>query len=223
MLPISLLVIVTNISACYCYQYLCLLYCYYCVTLVLCYHCYKYGGFISSSLLFATHLLQLFQAIIVVVFRGWLFHLVPSKPQSVSVSTLLGFPTQLLIRWLPPLELNGILISYTTYCQALRTGSNETTTGEFAESSASGSGSLSPMSVNNMVVSSNDTEVRFSGLMPYTTYECFVTASTSVGESNFSSIVTARTDEAGRLQLLCLRTYTCKQYLSSFFIQYYFV
>lgn len=136
---------------------------------------------------------------------------------------LLGFPTQLLICWLPPLELNGILISYTTYCQALRTGSNETTTGEFAESSASGSGSLSPMSVNNMVVSSNDTEVRFSGLMPYTTYECFVTASTSVGESNFSSIVTARTDEAGRLQLLCLRTYTCKQYLSSFFIQYYFV
>ena len=56
------------------------------------------------------------------------------------------------------------------------------------------------MSVNSMVVSSNATEVRFSGLVPYTTYECFVTASTSVGESNFSTIVTARTDEAGRLQ-----------------------
>ena len=126
------------------------------------------------------------------------FYPVPSKPQSVSVSTLLGFPTQLLIRWLAPLELNGILISYTTYCQILR---NESSTGEFAEASASGSGSdLVPMSVNSMVVSSNATEVRFLGLMPYTTYECFVTASTSVGESNFSSIVTARTDEAGRLQ-----------------------
>ena len=219
LLPISLPVIVTNISACYCYQYLCLLLllCYLGTLLPLLQIWWIY--FFKS----ATHLLQLFQAIIVVVFCGWLFHLVPSKPQSVSVSTLLGFPTQLLIRWLPPLELNGILISYTTYCQALRTESNETSTGEFAESSASGSGSLSPMSVNSMVASSNATEVRFSGLMPYTTYECFVTASTSVGESNFSSIVTARTDEAGRLQLLCLRTYTCKQYLSSFFIQYYFV
>ena len=76
--------------------------------------------------------------------------------------------------------------------------SNESSTGEFSESSASGS--VSPMSVNSMVVSSNATEVRFLGLMPYTTYECFVTASTSVGESNFSSIVTARTDEAGRLR-----------------------
>ena len=160
----------------------------YCVTMV-------------TSLQFATHLLQLFCLFFVVV---GCFYPVPSKPQSVSVSTLLGFPTQLLIRWLPPLELNGILISYTTYCQALRTGSNETTTGEFAESSANGSGSFSPMSVNSMVVSSNATEVLFSGLMPYTTYECFVTASTSVGESNFSTIVTARTDEAGRLQLLCL-------------------
>ena len=79
--------------------------------------------------------------------------------------------------------------------------SNESSTGEFSESSASGSGSdLVPMSVNSMVVSSNATEVRFLGLMPYTTYECFVTASTSVGGSNFSSIVTARTDEAGRLR-----------------------
>ena len=145
------------------------------------------------------------------------FHPVPSKPQSVSVSTLLGFPTELLIRWLPPLELNGILISYTTFCQAPRTGSNESSTGEFAESSASGSGSdLVPMSVNSMVVSSNATEVRFLGLMPYTTYECFVTASTSVGESNFSNIVTARTDEAGRLRWSYLRAYTCTQCLSSF-------
>ena len=134
----------------------------------------------------------------IVFFFCFVFYPVPSKPQSVSVSMLLGFPTQLLIRWLAPLELNGILISYTTYCQTLR---NESSTGEFAEASASGSGSdLVPMSVNSMVVSSNATEVRFLGLMPYTTYECFVTASTSVGESNFSSIVTARTDEAGRLR-----------------------
>ena len=118
-----------------------------------------------------------------------MFHPVPSEPQSVSVSTLLGFPMELLIRWLPPLELNGILIFYTTYCRVPHTASNVSSTG-----------ALSPMSVNSMVVSSNATEVRFLGLMPYTTYECFVTASTSVGESNFSSIVTARTDEAGRLQ-----------------------
>ena len=35
------------------------------------------------------------------------------------------------------------------------------------------------------------------GLNPYTNYDCYVIANTSVGSGNYSSVATARTDESG--------------------------
>ena len=70
------------------------------------------------------------------------------------------------------------------------------------EASASGNEDfLSPTPVHSMAVSSGITQLRFSGLMPYTTYECFVTSSTSAGDGNYTTVSIASTDEARKLCL----------------------
>lgn len=43
-------------------------------------------------------------------------------------------------------------------------------------------------------VSSNETEVTFPDLIPYTVYSCYASASTKAGEGNFTVQLTARTD-----------------------------
>jgi len=102
----------------------------------------------------------------------------------------------LLISWLPPLEPNGVLLSYTVYCKVLAAGS-----GDFSGGSSESGNFLSPMPVHSMAVSSSTTQLRFSGLMPYTAYECYVTGTTSAGEGNYTTVSTASTDEAGKLCL----------------------
>lgn len=103
----------------------------------------------------------------------------------------------LLVSWLPPLEPNGVLLSYTVYCKVLAAGS-----GDFSGGSSESGNFLSPMPVHSMAVSSSTTQLRFSGLMPYTAYECYVTGTTSAGEGNYTTVSTASTDEAGKLCLL---------------------
>ena len=43
-----------------------------------------------------------------------------------------------------------------------------------------------------------------TGLNPYTNYDCYVTANTSVGEGSLSSVATARTDESSEY-IICLQ------------------
>ena len=65
--------------------------------------------------------------------------------------------------------------------------------------SASESDMLSPnkSTVLIVVVPGNETKVTFPNLVPYTVYSCYASASTSAGEGNFTSQLTARTDESG--------------------------
>ena len=46
-------------------------------------------------------------------------------------------------------------------------------------------------------VAGNYNSVVVTGLIPYTVYECHVTASTSIGQGNTSLVVSAQTDESG--------------------------
>lgn len=86
--------------------------------------------------------------------------------------------------------LNGIITHYTVYCE------------ESDMSSFGGdySLSLSPIDTemeNGTIVGGSSSSAIVSGLMPYTTYACLVTASTSAGEGNSSRVVSAKTDESG--------------------------
>lgn len=106
---------------------------------------------------------------------------------------------ELLVTWEPPAEANGILTSFSVYCN------------EKSFSSGFGPGSGMEMALvpdNNMtdvsfyvVVPGNQSEAIVAGLTPFTDYECLVTANTSVGESNTSISVSARTDESGKAVL----------------------
>ena len=49
-----------------------------------------------------------------------------------------------------------------------------------------------------VVVSGTTLSTVVSELIPYTVYECYVTASTSVGEGNASLPMSAQTDESGQ-------------------------
>ncbi len=97
-------------------------------------------------------------------------------------------PYSLYIMWAQPEILNGIISQYTVYC---------------AESStSSGDGPLSPdteFGSNFVSASTNSTSLILTGLRPYTQYNCFVSASTSAGESEFSIVVSAATEQSGKL------------------------
>ena len=112
--------------------------------------------------------------------------------------TIAGSPTALQVMWNPPAEPNGVILSYTIVCYESTTDSD----------SGSGSGmqmsGLLPIELLNKtliftVVSGNQSQATVTGLMPYTYYECYVTANTSVGAGNASIIQLSRTDESGWL------------------------
>ena len=46
-----------------------------------------------------------------------------------------------------------------------------------------------------VMVPSNETEITFPDLIPYTLYSCYAAASTSAGEGNFTVQLAARTDD----------------------------
>eukprot|EP00731_Ephydatia_muelleri_P007375 Em0003g1623a len=110
---------------------------------------------------------------------------VPSSPLALSVSTVPGSPNQLSASWSLPIPKNGIIIAYTIYCS--------TSAIQAYPEQVIGSHLSTAKSVVNMTTFS----VIFStGLIPYTQYDCYVTANTSVGEGTPSSIITTRTSES---------------------------
>lgn len=113
----------------------------------------------------------------------------PSEPQSPNTYQISNSPTELLVSWNYPLEPNGIIVSYRVYCYD-----------SSAYSSGGQSDNLTEEIVVNLttaVVSGNVTEAVVTELTPYTFYDCYVTANTSVGEGNPSDTASARTDESG--------------------------
>jgi hypothetical protein len=49
-------------------------------------------------------------------------------------------------------------------------------------------------------VPSNETEITFPDLIPYTLYSCYASASTSAGEDNFTVQLEARTDDKSGIE-----------------------
>lgn len=114
------------------------------------------------------------------------FFSVPTEPLGPGLSQIAGKPTSLSVNWKKPQILNGIITHYTVYCEDTRLVGD----------------SLSLGMENGTEVGGNITSAIVVGLLPYTTYDCFVTASTSAGEGNYSIVVSATTDESGKYMYL---------------------
>ena len=97
----------------------------------------------------------------------------PSSPVSFELADIDGEPNQLMASWSPPNLSNGIITAYTVFCRIVPDE-------EFSIEAY----------VNGSVVA-----VKIMGLMPFTSYECYVTANTSIGEGPPSNNGTAMTDE----------------------------
>ena len=124
-------------------------------------------------------------------------HTVPYEPQSPRIAMIPDSPMELHAIWEPPLEPNGVITAYKVYCSE---------SDVYEDGSGSGYMYLTPYTENTstnaiistIVVSGNVTEAIVSGLTPYTLYECYVTANTSIGEGSASQTVVARTDESSK-------------------------
>ncbi len=150
----------------------------------------------------------------------------PTEPLNISVSRVNGFPTQLLVSWRPPASANGVITSYNIYCREViedDTGGDRESSADSSGSGmplipkGSGSGNVLSSGNNGMdclgstgydditatciieaQVGRNETYVYMQQLTPFQKYECYVAASTSVGQGNPSSLASAITDEASK-------------------------
>ena len=116
-----------------------------------------------------------------------IFHTVPSEPLNVDVLSIAGSPTELLVSWDPPAEPNGIILSYTVYCYDLPVEEYQLLSNVIITSQP-----------EHKKMPGNETEIVLVNLTPYYLYSCLVTANTSVGEGNASSIHFNITDESGK-------------------------
>ena len=110
-------------------------------------------------------------------------HLVPSSPLSFNLIQLDGEPYQLMASWSPPEFENGNIVAYTVFCRMVYDQ-------DFTFRDT----------LDSLTLSVNVTD-----LMPFTSYECHVTANTSAGEGPPSNNATAMTDEDGKSNT----EYTC--------------
>ena len=101
------------------------------------------------------------------------------------MSPIPGSPNQLSATWSPPIPKNGIITAYTVYC-------NTSASQAYPEQVI---GPNVP-SVRSVVNGSTLAVTFNAGLNPYTHYDCYVTANTSVGEGMQSNIVSNRTAES---------------------------
>ena len=90
----------------------------------------------------------------------------------------------LMATWTPPSTPNGNVTGYTVYCIV----SLDQT---YTEQVPTGASTYTVFNVTSQ------TSAYLSGLLPFTFYQCSVTANTSVGEGNFSISNTSQTNEAG--------------------------
>ena len=98
-------------------------------------------------------------------------------------------PSELILTWNLPLEPNGIITAYTVYCSERLSGS-----GDIRDALLIATDIM-------ITVSENISQVVVTDLMPYTVYDCYITANTSAGEGSLSTVQSARTDESGDLHI----------------------
>ena len=100
----------------------------------------------------------------------------------------------LMTNWKPPSTPNGIVTGYTVYCTV---SLNQT----YPEQVPTGASTYTVFNVTSQ------TSVYLSGLLPFTFYQCYVTANTSAGEGSPSDTNTTQTNEAGKNQIFCSFTH----------------
>ena len=138
---------------------------------------------------------------------------------NATLARVIGFPTRLYVQWEPPQEPNGIVRAYTVYCKEVTATDGATPLESGSSSYLSSSGSGSATLTNAMfqsgeersgtsasgatfeyaiLVVANGTQsaTHVDDLTPFTSYECFITANTSVGEGESSVFITSTTDES---------------------------
>ena len=108
------------------------------------------------------------------------------------MSTVPGSPNQLSALWSPPIPKNGIITAYTVHC-------NNSASQAYPEQM------IGPNVVTlRSVVNGTTLTAAIIGLSPYTNYDCYVTANTSVGEGSLSTAATTRTNESSEC-IICLQ------------------
>lgn len=144
-----------------------------------------------------------------------IFNLVSTNPHLVNLTKISGQPHNLLLTWDPPSERNGVILLYTVYCtESTHGGGSGSGSGvrllpeHSAESSGEYSGLISDGEtglvnptesyLHRVIVPGNESEILLESFIPYTEYQCYVTANTSVGESTESDLLLAITDESSK-------------------------
>ena len=110
----------------------------------------------------------------------------PSPPVNITMDSIPGSPNQLIVRWAPPYQKNGIITGYTVYC-------NTSASQVYPEQVI---GPNRP-TIRKLVNGTTLGVVIVTGLYPFTNYDCLMTANTSAGEGIPSLVVTARTEGTG--------------------------
>ena len=105
---------------------------------------------------------------------------VPSAPRDLTLESVSTDATLLSASWVRPLPANGIITVYTLYC----TGTEE----QFYEDQ------IVPEQFSQSL-EGNVLSTILELLLPFTVYECSITASTSAGEGDESPPVVMRTNE----------------------------
>ena len=111
----------------------------------------------------------------------------PSMPLNFQLSAVTS--SVLMANWTPPSSPDGIVKGYTVYCTVSQ---NQT----YPEQVPTGG------STYTVFNETSQTSVYLSGLLPFTFYQCYVTANTSAGEGNPSDTNTTQTNQAGKYQTL---------------------
>ena len=148
---------------------------------------------------------------------------------NATLARVIEFPTRIYVQWEPPQEPNGIILAYTVYCKEVTAtdGATPSESGSSSYLSSSGSGSATltnamfqsgeersgssgatPEYAILVVVNGTQSATHVDDLTPFTSYECFIAANTSVGEGESSVFITATTDESSTSYSHCC-TYQC--------------
>lgn len=104
-------------------------------------------------------------------------------PTNVDAFAVSGNPLSLNVVWDPPIFPNGRLTHYNIYCE---------------EATAGSGGMSSHQEIFTSTVQGQEMNTMVTGLTPFTTYDCYVSANTSVGEGTRSVLVSGTTDEYGK-------------------------
>ena len=124
---------------------------------------------------------------------------VPSAPRDLNLESVSTDATLLMASWTRPMPANGVIATYTLYCTGVEEQfyEDQIVPGQFFSS-----------------LGGNVLSTTLENLLPFTIYECYITANTSAGEGDESSPVMKRTNETCTFTSLVPRLpFICEQLL----------